>query len=643
MDRSATPSWLSIGLAAAFAALAGPLAAAEYEDDIQPLVAKYCHGCHGPEKKKGGLDLSRFASTEAVLADFDVWRHAVARINLHEMPPKAAPQLRHDEMARVDRWFQKLPRPERDCDEIANDANLRWYRGYVMSRRLTHEEYDNTLRDLLGVDLRPSRAFPSDGSGGEGFDTAGNALFTPPILLEKYLAAADGVLAAVFAGLREDAPAEARAAAARLLIARPGPDLSPHEAAHRVVAAFARRAFRRPVGDEETERLLALFDRAASRGDSFEEALRLPLKAVLVSPHFLFLVEPEPEEAGVFPLNAHQLASRLSYFLWSSLPDEELFRLADDGRLLDPEVLRGQVRRLLADPRARALGEVFALQWLGLGDLGGAVKPDPKLYPEFDEGLAASMRREVAVFFHDLVAGDRSLVELLDAHHTFLDGRLARHYGLAAAEAPDGEAPRRVELTDPQRGGLLGMAAIHLATSFPARTSPVLRGRWVLESLLGARVPPPPANVPSLAEKDPNAGAASLRERLEAHRQEAECRSCHERMDPLGFGLENFDVLGRWRSEEGGKAVDARGTLPSGETFASPAELKAVLVQKKDEVMTHLARKLLGYALGRDLNKFDECVIEEALKALKARDYRAAVLFETVALSYPFRHRFAKK
>jgi hypothetical protein len=625
----------------ALAILIAPLAAGagEFEEKIEPIVAKYCHRCHGQEKKKGGLDLARFRTADNVLAEHEVWKTAVQRINLHEMPPKGEPQLRHEEMALVDRWFQSLPKPKSDCSEIANDANLRWYKGYVASRRLTHTEYDNTLRDLLGVDPRPARDFPSDGSGGEGFDTAGNALFTSPILVERYLAAAHRVLAHVFEGLREGATPELRAAAERILIARPGPAISGGEAARRVLRAFMRRAFRRPVADAEVERIALLHDRAAARGDAYEDAVRLALEGVLVSPHFLFLVEPEAEKEGVYRLDPHQLASRLSYFLWSSMPDAELMALADSGALHDRETFRVQVRRLLADPRSRSLGETFAIQWLELGSLGTTVRPDPKLFPEFDGSLADSMRAEAAAFFHDVVAGNRTLLELLDARHTFLDARLAKLYGVPGIE---GGELRRVPLTDAMRGGLLGMAAVHAATSFPARTSPVLRGKWVLEVLLGSRVPPPPPDVPSLPEAE-TSGSLTLRERLEAHRRKPECASCHDRMDPLGFGLENFDVLGRWREEDGGRPVDARGTLPSGETFASPADLKAVLLARKDEFIRHLAKKLLGYALGRELTRFDQCVIDDAVKAASEDGYRALALFETIALSYPFHHRFARK
>jgi hypothetical protein len=250
------------------------------------------------------------------------------------------------------------------------------------------------------------------------------------------------------------------------------------------------------------------------------------------------------------------------------------------------------------------------------------------------------MKEEVVHLFHEIVRDDRSLLELLDARHTWVNERLAKLYGIDGVKGPQ---LRRIELQDGSRGGLLGMAAVHAVSSYPFRTSPVLRGKWILESLLGSKVPPPPPGVITLSEEAPEAGTQTLRQRLEKHRLSPDCASCHDRMDPLGFGLENFDVLGRWRTEDNGLPVDVAGTLPSGEKFQGAAGLKKVILARKDEVMRHLARKMLGYALGRALNKFDECVVDDAMKALKANGYRASALIETIALSYPFRHRYVKK
>jgi hypothetical protein len=369
-------------------------------------------------------------------------------------------------------------------------------------------------------------------------------------------------------------------------------------------------------------------------------ALKLPLKAVLISPHFLFLVEPEPDKDGVYELPDYPLASRLSYFLWASMPDDELLLMAAEGKLRDGGILREQVRRMLRDPRSRGLAENFTPQWLGLGALGETVRPDPQRFPEFDDALADAMRQEPICFFDDLIREGRSLLELLDADYTFANERLARHYGI---EGVRGTAMRRVPLADKNRGGVLGMAGMLTVTSFPLRTSPVLRGKWVLEDLLGSRVPPPPPNAGELPKDDRNAKGLSFRKQLELHRSRSECASCHQRMDPLGFGLENFDPIGRFRTEQAGQPIDAVGELPSGEKFNGPRELRAVLLKQKTEFLRNLARKMLGYALGRQLYRFDQCVIDDSLKALEADGYKAPILLERIALSYPFRHRYVKK
>ena len=376
--------------------------------------------------------------------------------------------------------------------------------------------------------------------------------------MEKYLAAAGDVLA--------------QADPARYLVARPGPDLPKEDAARNCVAAFARRAFRRPVEDDEVDRLMRLFRHADARGDGFEDAVRLALKAALVSPNFLYLVERDRSEAdGPYRVSDHELACRLSYFLWSSMPDEELSDLADAGRLHEPEVLEGQVRRMLADPKSRALAEDFAGQWLRVGNLAELAEPDKRLFPEFTPELRDAMAEEAVAFCHAIFREDRPVLELLDSDYTFLNERLAKHYGIDGVTGPEF---RRVALKDRNRGGVLGMAAVLTLTSYPRRTSPVLRGKWVLEELLGTPPPPPPPMVKALPADDRVRDGMTFRQRLEQHRKDVNCASCHARLDPLGFGLENFDVLGRWRDEIKGEPVDASGELTTGEKFAGAAALE---------------------------------------------------------------------
>jgi hypothetical protein len=480
-------------------------------------------------------------------------------------------------------------------------------------------------------------------------------------LIEKYLEAADRALAAALPEVesvpesdllrwlggivrlrwRRSEEALRRAAIRdRIMIAEPNRRLVPREAAGRILSHFARRAWRRPARGEEVDRLLTLFDRAWNRGDGFEASVKLPLKAVLVSPHFLFLVEPDPGVEGIYRLDDYQIASRLSYFLWSTMPDQELFALAEADLLDEPDLLRAQVRRMLAHPKARALGEEFACQWLGIEALGEIVRPDPERFPEFNDVLAGAMREETILLFSEIVRNDRSLVELLDADYTFVNQTLAGIYGI---EGIEGETMRRIELADANRGGVLGLGSILTVTSHPLRTSPVLRGKWVLEQLLGDQVPPPPPEAGTLPQDDIQPDGLTFRQRLEAHRRNPDCASCHQKMDPIGFGLESFDPIGRWRVEQNGGPIDSTGALPSGESFGSPAELKMILRGKKDQFIEHLTRKMLGYALGRALNPYDRCVIEETVQALKGSDYRASVLFEQIVLSYPFLHRYSKR
>ena len=496
--------------------------------------------------------------------------------------------------------------------------------GPTLIQRLTRRQYNNTIRDLLGVDTHPADAFPADGGGGGGFDNNASTLFVPPILMEKYLAAAADVLM--------------KADPARYIAARPGPDLPEDAAARRSVAAFARRAFRRPVESDEVERLMRLFRRAQARGDGFEAAVRLALRAVLVSPGFLYLLERDRSDVkGPYRVSDHELACRLSYFLWSSMPDGELSDLADAGRLHEPEVLALQVRRMLADPKSRAMAEDFAGQWLRVGSLADLAEPDKKLFPEYTPELRDAMVEEAVSYFHAILHEDRPVLELLDSYYTFLNEPLAKHYGIEGVTGPDF---RRVELKDRRRGGVLGMAAVLTLTSYPRRTSPVLRGKWVLEELLGTPPPPPPAMVKSLPTDDRVRNGLTFRQRLEQHRQKAECASCHARLDPLGFGLENFDVLGRWRDQVQQKPVDASGKLTTGEEFAGAVALKTILVETKRELFVrNLVERMLSYALRRGLEYYDAQAVKQIMAELEAKDYRGATLVAAVVESLPFQYR----
>ena len=387
---------------------------------------------------------------------------------------------------------------------------------------------------------------------------------------------------------------------------------------------------------------LVEFFRAGRARGTFDAGVEQALARMLVDPEFLFRVEREPAGAkrgAVYQITDVELASRLSFFLWSSIPDEELLEVAAKGRLRDRAVLAQQVRRMLADARASALVTNFAAQWLQLRNIR-AVTPDVNLFPEFDDNLRVAMQRETELFVESQIREDRRIGELLEANYTFLNERLARHYGIAGVH---GSHFRRVALPDDRRGGLLGQGAILTVTSHATRTSPVLRGKWVLDNVLGAPPPPPPPDIPALPEKGDNGAPASVRARLEQHRSNPVCSSCHSRMDPLGFALENFDAIGKWRAhddEEG--PVDATATLPDGTTFSGPGELRSLLASRRGEFVANLTAKLLIYALGRGIEYYDRPAIRAIVRDAAATDYRWSSIIQRIVESLPFQMRSAE-
>ncbi|MGD9647185.1 MAG: DUF1592 domain-containing protein [Pirellulales bacterium] len=437
----------------------------------------------------------------------------------------------------------------------------------------------------------------------------------------------------------------------RIIFCPPAADASRDaqlDAARQIVRRLATRAYRRPATDDEVERLAGFVRRALEAGDSFEAGVQLALQAVLVSPHFLFRVELDDlvrvdiddrthNGAPAQAINEFELATRLSYFLWNTMPDEELFSLAERGALRAPGELEKQIRRMLADAKSRALVEQFAAQWLHLRSLE-IVSPNPKQFPAFDPDLREAMRRETEECFAYLIREDRSVLELLDADYTFVNQRLAGHYGI---EGVKGEEFRKVSTAGTPRGGLLTQASILTVTSNPTRTSPVKRGRWVLEQLLGAPPPPPPPDVPELKEQAVDT-AASLRERMEQHRANVSCAACHARMDPLGFGLENFDAIGAWREQDGDAPIDASGTLPAGDSFQGPVELKSVLKNHAGQFRRCLAEKMLTYAIGRGVERYDRRAVAGITAAMEADGDKFSRLVLAIVDSQPFQMRRAQ-
>jgi hypothetical protein len=416
------------------------------------------------------------------------------------------------------------------------------------------------------------------------------------------------------------------------------------QCARTVVQNLVERAYRRPVSESELLSKLSLVELAQQEGDSLEEGVRLALEAILASPDFLFRIEqdgkPAPSAASASlpdaePIGSYELASRLSYFLWASMPDDELFQAAKAGSLHNPEGLERQVRRMLADPKApENLAGNWAAQWLQLRNLG-RTKPDPERFPTVDDELLDAMRTETNLFVKEMIREDRSVLDFIDAPFTYLNGPLARHYGISGV---DGEEFQRVELDGVQRGGVLTQGAIMTVSSYPTRTSPPVRGKWVLENLLGTPPPPPPPNVPPLDEST-TAKVMTLRERLQQHRQDPSCSPCHNLMDPIGFGLESYDAVGAWRTHDGEALIDTSGVLPDGQSFQGAKDLKQVLKSQSGAFTRNVTEKLLTYALGRGLERYDQPTVDEIVAQVEANNFKFSALVMEIVESAPFQLR----
>ncbi len=585
-----------------------------FRDHVAPFVKTYCMDCHGNKKRKAGVTFQSVFKNPGDAAFSKLWKQSLTNVKTHDMPPDDADSQPTDAERRM------------FMDWVANVKFLSPKDpGPFVIRRLTKVEYGNTLHDLLGVDPSVAHALPDEVSG-EGYL---NTL--SPLQLEQYLEIAGEVLDRVNKASKETQ---------KRLFGEPPPTGADARAAARNVAqSLARSAYRRPPSNAEVDVLLAVYDLARKNKLDHPAALRLMLKAVLVSPQFLFITpakEPTPG-TDVVELDDHQLASRLSYLLWATMPDAELSALADRGQLHEPAVLKGQVKRLLLDHRSRALFDGFGAQWLGLGSLESKTFDTAK-FPQMTKEMRAAMYDEARLFFDSIVRENRSVVSFVDCDYTFLNGTLATLYGME--KTVSGPEMRRVQLTDRNRGGILGMPGILATTSFPNRTSPVKRGVWVLEQVLGEEVPPAPPNVPALDKQDHKKVAnLTLRQRTELHRTNPVCANCHKILDPIGFGLENFDAIGRWRDQDDtGGAIDAAGELPGGKRFSAPKELKAIIAARATDLSRNLAEKLLAYALCRQLEGYDEIVLDHLMESLTKDGFRMQTLITEIITSYPFTH-----
>jgi mono/diheme cytochrome c family protein len=639
--------------------------------DRSGLLATYCAGCHTDGGSEGGLDLDALQAVmpgpdtaRGVPADSPEHRRWVAvwhNLRAGTMPPAGEPQPTAEERTALAALVQS--------ELLGVDAS-RPDPGQVVLRRLNRGEYARTIRDLLGVEFDAENAFPPDDTG-HGFDTIGEVLGISPLLLEQFMAAARTIAAEAVSPARQ-AALDPRAAVvyppkATLVFGPqplPGDAASGDERLRAILRRLASRGFRRPVGEDTLERIVGLARAAADTAEPdaaepdamrrwLEHAVEAGITAVLGSPRFLFRVEAAADGgeamAGSVPIDEHALASRLSYFLWGTMPDDELFRLADRGRLRDR--LTRQVDRMIDDPRTIALANDFVGQWLQTRDVEGRPFDLNRIFGRgnrrlaervFDHHLRRAMRQETELLFLHLLQRGLPATDLLTASYTFLNGPLAAFYGIEGIPRRS-PSMRLVTLdADSHRGGLLTHAAVLAVTSNPSRTSPVKRGLFILENLLGTPPPPAPPDVPLLenAAEQVRPGAKpadlSMRELMEVHRRQPACASCHARMDPLGLALECYDAIGRWRDAVDGQPVDTAGRLATGESFADVRELAALIAhQRRDDFHRCLAEKMLTFALGRGIEYFDAPAVDIMVDRL-GDDGSLRSLVHAVVESVPF-------
>jgi len=603
-----------------------PESVTAYNELLQPFMNQYCYSCHNVDDMKGGVDLESFETPEIALGDTALWERVEEMLRTGQMPPERRPQPSAEELEKVLAFIAS--------HQEATRKAIKSEPGQITMRRLNRAEYNNTVRDLLGVAFTPADDFPPDDSG-YGFDTIGSVLTLSPMLMEKYLTAAERIAHDVYT--RETGTESKEVSRRYVFTCEHEGKAHMASCAQRVLAPVVRRAYRRTPTREEMNALLHFVQLARDNEDTFEQGIEVALQAMLVSPQFLYRVEENPKLRFGNPdrrVNDFELASRISYFLWSSMPDDALLRAAEQGQLQNPRTLRLQIARMLRDEKSIAMAEHFAGQWLEFRNMAVA-DPDPKLFPTFDKPLREAMEKETILFYESIVREDRSVLDFIDADYTYLNASLANHYGI---DGVTGENFQRVTVDRAQRGGVLTQASILTVTSYPTRTSPVLRGVWILHNILAAPPPPPPPDVPALESAKVDQ-SAPMRARLEEHRSNESCASCHARIDPLGFGLENFDAVGAWRTTDGDHPIDNSGTLPDGRSFTGVAELKSTLLERKDEFVRCLAEKMLVYGLGRGLEPFDEPVLDEIVAQVARNDYRYSALVYEIVRSLPFQKR----
>lgn len=599
----------------------------DFDAEILPRLKTACFDCHDSGDASGDLDLENLASQQPLVINRTHWLNVIEQIKVRSMPPADAEQPSDEDRRVMLGWL---------TDRIENfDYTTVRRAGVVPAKRLTHDEYNNTVRDLVGIDLRPADRFPTDLTASSGFENSANSLFIQPVTLERYVGAAESIVQHAWPIV----PTSKNHKAARKRFRGGVGDLNSLKNVEQVVSRFASRAFRRPVEPDELASLIKYFEHCRSKGDSAEDAVREVLQVILVSPNFLIRAELAPPIAKTVDVPDWELASRLSYFLWASMPDDELFDLARSGRLHEPKVIAKQVERMLSDEKSKSLGSLFAAQWLGFAELD-RVQRDQIDNPWATDSLVQAMKSESAMLFNSLVKRNASIDRLLDVDYTFLNEELARHYRI---EGVKGSLMREVDLRDNPRRGILGHGSILATTSFPHRTSPVLRGNWILTTLLGTPPPPPPPNVSEFDERVAENDRLSTRQKLELHRSNRNCYACHSQIDPLGFALEEFEWFGRYRPKRRGKLVDAGGMLPGGKQFSGLKGLSTTLLNERSgDLAEQLTRKMLAYALGRQLEYYDEATVQELKAEFEAGNRQLKSLIHAIVRCDTFRKKQGK-
>jgi len=594
-----------------------------YDEHIKPILKRHCHDCHSEESPSGDLNLIALASDRPWVIHRRQWQNVSQQIRMRTMPPSDAEPMSDADRLVVAGFLQQ---------QIDNfDYETVRQPGYEHVRRLTHAEYNHTIRDLFGIDLRPADRFPRELTASSGFANSANSLFLQPVLLERYVGAAERVIQAAMPPKADTQ--ELDEVRRRLVGSRTAAD---------AIEVFTTRAFRRPLQANELNPLVQYYTQLTDQPaatvagtDVSIKALGKVFEVVLASPSFLFRNEKNrsSQSGQAFRISDHELANRLSYFLWASMPDEQLFQTATSGTLHEPQVLAAEVDRMLADPKANTLGELFAAQWLGFSALPHAPR-DPIDNPWATDSLVQALQKESALFFSSLLRDNQPIERLIDAEYTYVNEELAKHYDIDGIR---GSEMRRVSLESSPRSGILGQGSILAITSFPNRTSPVVRGNWILTELLGTPPPPPPPNVSEFDDRVAERRGLSQRQKLELHRNNPNCYACHAQIDPLGFALEQYDWFGRYQPRRRGKQADVRGTLPGGTQFQGLKGLQnALLSERRDPLVEQITRKMMTYALGRQLEYFDESVIADIIQQVEDNDRRMQSLVHAIVTSDTF-------